>query len=257
MIVRYKPKIRWCLLALCLVALPSWATFQQAEQLLLDGKQIDLLMFPLAPWLEAHPNALPYPNLTSTANWRRYRGYWEVRGGKLWLVRLTQDVAGPARKVKMTGLVQGSDGQFKLATEPSEFELSWPEEDDIAAELFEQEPPTQAAWFTGTLVAVLDESAGYIHYGPDPRRYVVLWVEHGEVGRRVELDEDQFKAFLCDRFAAYKQSPAYAERLRAAKFYAQGDAEMAVFWSAREDYLALDLPSPTQHDAAQCRRLND
>jgi hypothetical protein len=249
--------LKACLLALLLVTAPAWATFQQAEQLQLDGKHIDLLMFPLAPWLDAHPDALPNPGMISTGNWRRYRGYWEIRDGKLWLVRLTQDVAGPPRKVVMTGLEQMPDGTFATAKQPSEWELSWPEEDDIADDLFDQEPPVLATWFSGTLVAVLDESAGVIHYGPDPRRYVVLWVDRGQVGRRVELGEDQFRDFLCDRFAAYRRTPAYARDVAEAPKGNSADLERSLFWLRREDYLALDLASSKPHDEVTCRKLND
>ncbi len=227
---------RWCLLVLLLFGMPTWATFQAAEQLHLDGRSIDLLMFPLDPWLEAHPKALPHSDIYSTGNSRGYVGRWEVRNHQLLLTGLTVYGAGEPRKMKGTAI--SLDGS-PVETE-SEFRLF--EKREILPQLFAGKSEVPATWFTGTLVAAL-ESEGYIHYGPTPRRYVVLWVEQGQIGRRVELDEAQFEAFLRDRFKRYKRTPAYAQHLREAQAYADSEvpAEEHVYWDAREEFLAREF----------------
>lgn len=232
-------KLRWGLLAMLLVALPGWATFQRAEQLMVDGRPVDLLMFPLSPWLADHPDALPDDGVTSTGNWRGYVGHWEISDGQLWLAKITVTALGPDAKVKGAAVAVRPDGTLEPGDPSETVEIPTFVDRDILQQLFPGSRRVVAHWFTGTLVAAL-ESEGYIHYGTEPRRYIVIWVDRGVVGRRMELDEGQFEALLRDRFASYKRTPAYLDDLAEAREYSD-DPEESVFWNAREDYLATDF----------------
>lgn len=247
----------WALLTLLLVAAPSWATFQQREQLVLDGKEIELLVHPLTPWLDAHPHVLPESSITSTNNWRGYLGYWEVRDGRLWLTKVTQMVPGQPGTAKTITFVKTPGGWVESSEVRSADNAGIPQSRDILSILFGNPKPVPATWFTGTLVAVLDDETCLKRYGSDESCFMVLWVDKGEVGRRVELDLEQLDQFRCDRFAAYKQTPAYAEHLRELSESAGDEAERWVYDFDTPDYLALEGPASTPLDAAACRRLND
>jgi hypothetical protein len=249
--------LRWSVLTLCLVALPSWATFQQREQLMLDGKEVELLVLPLTPWLDAHPRALPESSITSTNSWRGYLGYWEVRDGRLWLTKVTQKVPGQPGTAKTITFVKTPGGWVESSEVKSADDAGIPQNRDILSVLFGNPKPVVATWFSGTLVAVLDDATCLERYGSGEPCFLVLWVDKGEVGRRVELDLAQLGQFRCDRFAAYKQTPAYAERLREVSDSAGKDAERWVYDFASPYYLALEGAASSSLDAAACRRLNE
>ncbi|MFT3807091.1 hypothetical protein [Arenimonas sp.] len=235
-----------------LVAMPGWATFQHAEQLVVDGKTFDLLMFPLDPWIRSHPDAIPDYGITSTNNWRGYRGYWRIADGRLWLTKLTVQAPGPITKVKGGSIDLGPDGSFAPGDPNEEIELPTFVDRDVLPQLFQGSNRVFADWFTGTLVTMADEVDGVINYDGKDHRYLVIWVTRGQVDKQMEIDQRQFEEFKQGKFAAYKRTALYAQRVAE---FEQGRREhpeieyddtveqsIANFMTA--EYLAVDAEAP-------------
>jgi hypothetical protein len=198
------------------------ATAQQADRLVLEGKEEALHTNPLSAWLEQHPDALPRSEYSVTSNWRGYVATWEIAGDRM-LLRKVEIMARPA-----------GGGDFVEA--------------DVMLRMFPDQPEVVATWYSGALVVPRGELVNYVHmgYGSDYERYVVLSIRAGRVVDRRELTHAQFRDYRKARFAAWKQTAQYAaavKELRAGEHGGEWDASdiddfFAGFYA--EQYLALE-----------------
>src|SRR5262249_36872506 len=69
-----------------LFAIFLFATAQEGDILLLDGKKYFIYTNPLAPFLSKNPGKLPKSDVVSSNNWRGYVATWEVKSDRLVLV---------------------------------------------------------------------------------------------------------------------------------------------------------------------------
>jgi hypothetical protein len=187
-------------LALVLFALalagPLGATFQAPDVLEIDGKTYDIHTNPLAPFLAANPGRLPEPELISTGLWRGYIATWSVEGKRL----LLKDVR------VLT----------KAYTNRQADESKWYR--SVLKQMFGDDAPQPATWFTGHLIVPTGELVDYVHmgYGSTYSSYLILTVVQGEVRERRNLNAEAFMKFRREQYAAYRKTPEYAQARAAA-----------------------------------------
>jgi hypothetical protein len=214
---------------------PALATAQQADKLIVDGRQERLNTNPLEPWRAAQGDRIPEMPSMSSANWRGYVATWEVDAGKLWL----RSVMGR----KPTGRMERIE-TVSLDGKPGVHEIPEFAPHDYLPELFPGRTTVVAEWFTGTLIVPRGELVDYVHmgYASTYERYLVVWVRKGEVVRRVELDAAQFVELRKERFERFKQTEEYKQEL--ARLGADSEhfqREQFLFEFLSERYLSLEL----------------
>jgi len=169
----------------------AWGTAQEPDILLIDGKEVELNTNPLAAWIKANPGRMPEGHAGFTSKWRGYIATFEVAKGKLWLrkvgVRFNAGKAGA--------------GEYELR--------------DVLPQLFPDRREVIADWYTGTLIVPKGKLVEYVHmgYGSTWERYLVVWVDKGEVRKQLELSAAQFIELRKERFKAFQKTAAYRESL--------------------------------------------
>jgi len=213
------------LLACLVILLPTFAraTAQVPDRLQLDGETVSLNTNPLDAYLLAHPDALPEDAVISSANWRGYIATFAVRDEQLVLER-----------VSMRFDNGGKRGE--------------PKEVDVLPRLFPGKKAVPARWYSGTLVIPRGKMVAYVHmgYGSTYERYTLLGIREGRVVERRDLSRDEFERYRNERFAAYKQTAAYAKAFREATSgdlaLQPADAERFIRAFSAEEYLSMPAP---------------
>ncbi len=118
-------------------------TAQTCDHLCYSGLTLALADEPLWPWLQSRKHRKLYHFVRrSTANWRGYHGYWELRDGKLYLTKLS----GRLRVFKENEWVDNTQ--------------------DPLDELFPgHDGPVFASWFSGVLRCHVGNLLRYVHMG--------------------------------------------------------------------------------------------
>ena len=185
-------RIALALLSL-VVALPLWATAQAPDVLKVDGKTYQLQSNPLEPYLAAHGDKMPAPEVRSTGLWRGYIATFALRDGHLYV----DDVKMLTKK-------------YLHSDAPEEKQLK-----SVMAALFGDAAPRIATWFTGNLIVPTGEMVHYVHmgYASTYSSYLVVTVIEGNVRERRDMNEAQFEAFRRAQFAAFKKTPEYEKHV--------------------------------------------
>jgi hypothetical protein len=208
-----------------------WATAQQPDVLIVDGKDESLYTNPLSDWLELHPDAMPKTDVMSSGNWRGYVATWEVANDKLWLRRVEVAFVAPDFASGVTKDKKGENALPRITRR------------EVRAQLFPDKGDVIADWYTGTLIIPKGELVNYVHmgYGSTYERYAVIWVRRGEVTRRLDLRAEQFMELRKERFKAYRKTDEYKKQLAdTAKTLGAERAEDFLFEFDSERYLSLD-----------------
>ncbi len=149
----FRPFLAACLLA---AALPSHATNQRPEWLVIDDVKLALHTLPLQPLLDDPVIAarLAIGRAACTGAWRNYEGTWTIRDGTLYLQSLRADPCDdPGRNIPLTTVQPGAEG------------------------------PLPATWFSGRLLVAPDPARRYYYTGqPSPYvSYRIVTIEAGAV----------------------------------------------------------------------------
>ena len=189
----------FALSAFVLVATHSMATVQVPDVMIIDGRIERLDTNPLAPYLLAHPNALPRPDDPEAENWRGYVATWELRDGKLFLRKI--DVAFRNPKASLN-----EDARIIK---------------NVIHRIFPEAKDLVAAWYSGALVIPMGKLISYVHmgYGSTYERYTIVTVTRGVVSRRLDLSAEDFAKHREAQFQAFKRTSDYATRFKEAKSY--------------------------------------
>ena len=179
-----------------LFAIFLFATAQEGDILLLDGKKYFIYTNPLAPFLQKNPGKLPRPEVTSSSNWRGYIATWAVKNDRLVLV-----------DVEMKHAVT-KPGEQGFSTEPR----------SVMSEMFPGQKDVLADWFSGHVVIPDGELVHYVHmgYASIYEKYILLRVENGVVTRKWKADTAGFIKFRDAQFSAYKKTEEYRQALERA-----------------------------------------
>jgi hypothetical protein len=185
------------LAAIAYCSILVFATAQQGDMLLLDGKKYSIYTNPLAPYLETNPGKLPKSDVSSTALWRGYVATWEVKDDHLLLV----DVA-----ILKSVSEQNHKG---VSTELS----------SVMSKMFPGGKAVPANWFSGHIIVPNGKLVQYIHmgYASTYENYIVLRIEKGAVRRKWDTDAEGFIKFRESQFASYKNTDEYRKALAESK----------------------------------------
>jgi hypothetical protein len=203
---------------------------------LVDGTSYSLNTNPLAGYLAAHPGKKLARGSQVTSNWRGYTATWELKGGRLWLRKVSVDFN--------RNHADRPDLKFPEPPDPSlckaASEYYW--ECDRTRDLFPEGGNILADWFSGTLIVPTGKMVDYVHmgYGSTYSRYLVLWVRKGEVTRQLDLNDEQFMALRRERFEAFKKTKAYRDEIARTRKSLGGRAEDFMFSYYSEQYLSED-----------------
>jgi hypothetical protein len=233
-------KMRWLAIVagmlLSLATGVAMATAQESEILLIEGKTYYLNTNPLSGFLLAHPDRKLAEGSHVTSNWRGYTGTWEIKGGRLWLRKVSvnfnrNDPERPDLKF---------DDPPDLSKCKAESKYYW--QCDQTRDLFPGGGDILADWYSGTLIVPTGEITEYVHmgYGSTYSRYLVVWVRKGEVTRQLDLDEKQFMELRRERFEAFKKTRTYQDALAKSRKDLGKHAEDFIFQFYSEEYLSED-----------------
>jgi len=179
---------------LCLIASSSaWATAQEPDVLLLDGKEEALQTNPLSGYLAKHPNSLPESDVTSSGNWRGYIAKWAIQSNALMLVQVTMTTTESKPGSKDTQFVKR----------------------DVTSAIFPGAVPVEAAWYSGALIVPHGDEVEYVHmgYGSTYASYTILSIKAGKVTSRKDLNLRDFRKFRDEKFRVFQKTLEYRTRL--------------------------------------------
>jgi hypothetical protein len=195
------------------------ATSQEPDELLIDGELLDLETNPLRPLIRSGAIKIPKADETWSSNWRGYTSKWELRGDQL-LLRSINVVLRPV----------GGDKDAKPAST------------NVLSSVFQGKSEVFARWYTGTLVLPRGKVLRYVHmgYGSTYERYTILQFRLGVLTSRQDLASKQFEELRKQKFAAYRKTSEYAERLKdARKNLSPSSAENFLYEYAVEEYMSV------------------
>ncbi len=189
-----KKAAKFCLvLAIAGCSILLFATAQQGDKLLIDGKEYAIFTNPLEPYLQENPEKLPKSDVVSTGLWRGYVATWEVRNQNLLLVdvEILQSVKKP--------------GESEFSTELK----------SVMAQMFPGEKEVPARWFSGNMIVPDGKPVRYVHmgYASTYEKYILMRFEKGAVTRQWKTDAEGFIRFRNAQFEAYKKTAEYQKAL--------------------------------------------
>lgn len=214
------------LVACCLLILATnaHATAQIPDVIIINGESESLYTNPLDRYLQANPGVLPEPEVISSANWRGYVASW----------RITDDVL-LLEKVDMEFDISGPSDQRMTTETRNMISMLFPDVDRVVAD-----------WYTGALIIPQGDVVEYVHmgYGSLFEHYILLIIDHGRVRRTMELDAEKFQQYRQQRFAEYKNTAGYAEKVQRMKSenpsYDDALIESFLFDFDAEYYLSIE-----------------
>jgi hypothetical protein len=171
----------------------AFATAQQGDKLLVDGKSYEIFTNPLEPYLEEHPGKLPKSEVVSTALWRGYVATWEVKDHKL----LLMDVG----ILKSVPEKSGSGFSTELTS--------------VMEQIFPGKKEVFAEWYSGNIIIPDGKLVHYVHmgYASTYSKYILLRVEKGAVTRQWKTDAEGYIKFRDAQFEAFKKTEEYRKAL--------------------------------------------
>jgi len=179
-----------------------FATAQQGDIILINGKKFSIFTNPLEPFFEQNPGALPNSKVISSANWRGYVATWKVKDDRFMLTN-----------------IEILDASTK--TDPDESLLDSMIRDSInlrrsvMSTVFSDRVEVLAVWFTGHVIIPEGELVNYVHmgYGSTYEKYTIVRVEKGIVTRFWAADNAEFLRFCDTQFDEYKKTEEYRKAL--------------------------------------------
>lgn len=162
-------------LILNLLPLTAFATAQQPDVLLYDGKKYSLLANPLESYYNeerAKPRFFTRPGSVSTGNWRGYVATWKIEEDFLYLVNIDSWIC------ESLGSEKCKKADLK----------------ELFGEKYQDEK-VKADWFTGELRVPDGELLQYVHmgYGSIYEREIILKVEAGKITGKKVIDNTKEK----------------------------------------------------------------
>ena len=174
------------LLSVLLMSVLAFATGQEGDIVLLDGKKYFSATYPMIEFIEESLDRLPKSRVyaSSSGNRRGYVATWEIKQGLLVLM----DV---------------------MAFHPVWFGFQT-EYGSVMSTLFPSRKQVPADIFTGYVVL---PHGGLVRGGKMFENYMILRIERGLVTRTVSLDTANFERFTQAQFASYKKTVEYERAL--------------------------------------------
>src|SRR5437868_7983775 len=174
------------LLSVMLVPILAFATDQEGDILLLDGKKYFTSTFPMMEFIVESLDKLPKSRVyvSSSGNRRGYVATWEIKQGRLVLTEV-------------------------MAFHPVWFGFQT-EYGSVMSKLFPAQKEVPADSFTGYVVL---PHGHLVRGGRMLEKYIVLRVERGVVTRMLPLNTAGFEGLCQAQFASYKKTVEYERAL--------------------------------------------
>ncbi len=174
--------LRHLILFLTILPLQVFATAQVPDVLLYQGEEYALFEEPLEDYFKIFgnsPDNILKP--VHSANWRGYQATWEIKNGKLLLIKLQRE------EVKVT-----APGEFDFHTKDI----------TISDIISNKTLPVFAEWYSGTLILPQGKKLQYIHmpYASIYEREILLEIEKGILAKSAMHDNTKDEKLL---FSSY------------------------------------------------------
>lgn len=168
-------------------SLAARATTQSPDLFSKDGKEYQIMTYPLERFFDKHPEKRPKVQNPSTDLWRGYIASFEIKDNKLFV----KDI-----KIK-TCFSKEKGFTFK----------------SVMSDIFPSEQTRWANWYSGYLIVPKLKPFPYIHEGY-PNWNLVFTIENGVVLEETRMTDSQFEAFQRELFERYKKTRAYMTTLQ-------------------------------------------
>lgn len=164
----------------------SFATDQVSDRLRVRDEEFQIEELPLEPFLEQHPDRRPRFTLTSLQ--RGYFATWSISEGRLVLV----DVVSAS--------CRGANSSSELTF------------CSVIGDVFAQQPPVWADWYTGHIIVLAGGFPKYTQAGIDVGSsiYMVISISRGHVSETRRLTAAEFRRFQSAQLRACRKTPEYA-----------------------------------------------
>lgn len=173
------------ILLMTICAIQLFATAQEPDILVYEGKEYKLFTNPMEPFFEKHPDLRPKSNWTSTALWRGYIAKFEIRDEQL----VVSDIL----------ILEYIDDQRSFT---SVYDKIFPEQKNVVV-----------TWMTGILTLPIGEMTDYVHmgYGSTYSAYKLLRIENGKLVQTRDFTEDEYAQYRNLQYEAFKKTKTYKE----------------------------------------------
>lgn len=173
------------ILLMTICAIQLFATAQEPDILVYEGKEYKLFTNPMEPFFEKHPDLRPKSNWTSSALWRGYIAKFEIRDEQL----VVSDIL----------ILEYIDDQRSFT---SVYDKIFPEQKNVAV-----------TWMTGILTLPIGEMTDYVHmgYGSTYSAYKLLRIENGKLVQTRDFTEDEYAQYRNLQYEAFKKTKTYKE----------------------------------------------
>ncbi|MDD2244889.1 MAG: hypothetical protein PHR13_09805 [Dysgonamonadaceae bacterium] len=165
-----------------------FATAQESDQLIYNGKMYSLSSNPLESYFEKYPDKRPRPEVMTSSLWRGYVATFEIRDSMLYV----KDIS-----------VQYLDNSDKKNRD-----VKWK---SVLKEVFPKQKEIKVDWLTGLLVLPYGELVNYVHmgYGSTYENYILLEFNSGRLKNEKHFKYDEYERFKERQFQKFKQTDKY------------------------------------------------
>lgn len=212
------------ILLMTICAIQLFATAQEPDILVYEGKEYKLFTNPMEPFFEKHPDLRPKSNWTSSALWRGYIAKFEIRDEQL----VVSDIL----------ILEYIDDQRSFT---SVYDKIFPEQKNVVV-----------TWMTGILTLPCGELTNYVHmgYGSTYSAYKLLRIENGKLVQSRDFTEEEYEQYRNLQYEAFKKTKNYkvaVDKIRESGYYDTQDEEMLdefirSFYSS--EYYDIFIPFP-------------
>jgi len=161
-----------------------FATAQEPERLLYNGREYSLQTHPLAQYFVKNPEKRPKSTRTRTSLSRGYMATFEMRNKELFL-----------KDIHI--FVYSSEGK--------------PEKKSVLSEFLEGKTEMKIDWFSGVLTLPEGKRMDYVHAGylSTYEKYRLIEIENGNFVREVKMHNEAYKKF----FEEYRGTKEYHDAI--------------------------------------------
>ncbi len=198
-----------------------FATAQQSDRIIYNGKKYALFNNPLEEYFDKYPDKRPKNDILSTSNWRDYIATFEIRNNSL----LLKDI-----EIEVSDTSSGNENDLKYQS--------------ILNEVFPDTTQIKIDWLTGMLVLPYGKIVNYVHlgYGSTFNNYILLEIDKGNLKKEIKLNHKEYKKYRQKQFEVFKKTDEYKNLKEDSKKDGKTDKEIDTFLKDfLIDYLSIIL----------------
>ncbi len=165
------------------LGLNVYATAQQPDKIIYNGKEYDLQSNPLEEYFDRNPDKRPKSGAKLSSLWRGYVATFEVKDNQLFL-----------KNIECFGCKSNGSSSVMNEVFPNQIEV-------------------KIDWLTGLLVIPHGKPVNYVHmgYASTFKNYILLEINKGDLKKEKHLKYKEYQKFKGRQFEAFKQTDEYKE----------------------------------------------